>query len=359
MTTRPIQLFTCLFLACRYAIAAGAASTPPLQQFEAQQPKMGTLFRLVIWAPDQATADQATQAAWARVDQLNSTLSDYDPHSELSRLSAMTDAGPMSVPVHVSNDLWQMLVHSVDAARLSDGAFDITVGPLTRLQRISRKTAKAPTTQELEQARRCVGWRFIKLDPARQSVQLLHEKMRLDVGGIAKGYTSDEVLKVLKKFGITHALCGAAGDIAVGDPPPGRDAWRVAIEDLKDPQAVAGSVRLCRAAISTSGDTYRSAEVNGKRYSHIIDPESGLGLTRRVGVTTIAPRGVTADWSATALSVLGPQKGLEMAGEIPGLEARIITIDERGHEAAYETPGFKRFMAAESAASGPSEHPLH
>lgn len=320
---------------------------------------MGTLFRLVIWAPDQATADRATEAAWSRVDQLNSVLSDYDPNSELSRLSAMTDAGPMSKPVHVSDDLWRMLVHSVEAARLSDGAFDITIGPLSRLQRISRKTGKAPTTQALDEARKSVGWRFIKLDPAHQSVQLLHEKMRLDVGGIAKGYTSDEVLKVLKPFGITRALCGAAGDIAVGDPPPGRDAWRIAIEDLKDPSKSAGYVRLRDCAISTSGDTYRSAQVNGKRYSHIIDPVSGLGLTRRVGVTTIAPKGVTADWAATAISVLGPQKGMEMAKRIAGLEARVVTIDEQGHEEAFETPGFKQFLATESAASAPAEHPVH
>ena len=360
---RPVLLAICFIVAIGFHSTAHAtaaiASQRALQQFETRQPKMGTLFRLVMWAPDQATADKASEAAWARVDQLNSILSDYDPNSEMSRLSARTDGGPMKEPVRVSDDLWRVLAHSVEAARLSEGAFDITVGPVTRLQRISRKTHQPPTTQALDAARSRVGWRYIKLDPEHQSVQLLHEKMRLDVGGIAKGYTSDEVLKVLKNFGITRALCGAAGDIAAGDPPPGREAWRVAIQDLKDPQAIADSVGLRNDAISTSGDTYRSARVNGQQYSHIVDPSSGLGLTRRIGVTTVAPLGVTADWMATAISVLGPDKGLEVVRRVPGAAARVVTIDPQGHERVYESPGFSQFLLSQSAASGAVTHPVH
>ena len=336
-----------------------ASSRPTLQQFESRQPKMGTLFRLVIWAPDQASADKAVDIAWARIDQLNSELSDYDAKSELSRLCALTDNGPMKEPVAVSDDLWRILTLSVDAARLSDGAFDITIGPLSRLQRISRKTGKLPTTQSLDEARQSVGWRYIKLDRQHHAVQLLHEKMRLDVGGIAKGFTSDEVLKVLGSMGITRALCGAAGDIAAGDPPPGRDDWRVAIQDLKDPDAIAGYVRVHRCAISTSGDTYRSAQVNGKRYSHIINPGSGLGLTTRIGVTTVARAGAIADWTATAISVLGPEKGIAMMQRIPGAAARVVTIDQQGQEHVHESPNFKQFLTEDSAASAPATHPVH
>lgn len=363
MTIRWTLLVACL-AAAQCPPPAGAQSPPPaaahsLQQFEARQPKMGTLFRLVMWAPDQATADKAADAAWARIDQINSELSDYDPHSELSRLCARTDEGPMTRPVAVSDDLWRILVHSAEAAKLSGGAFDITVGPLTRLQRISRKTGKPPTTQSLQDAREAVGWRYVKLDPAHRSVQLLHEKMRLDVGGIAKGFTSDEVLKVLKKMGVARALCGAAGDITAADPPPGRSEWRIGIQDLKNSQVIADYVKLHDRAISTSGDTYRSAEVNGKRYSHIVDPGTGLGLTRRVGVTTVAPAGVTADWSATAISVLGPARGIEMIDRIPGAAARVVTIDDKGREHVYESARFRKFLASEPAASAPAAHPVH
>ena len=320
---------------------------------------MGTRFEFVIYAPDEAAADRAAEAGWARVNQLNDILSDYDPNSELSRLSATTDNGPMTQPVRVSDDLWNVLEHGVRAARLSDGAFDISIGPLSQLQRQMRKNHAAPATQQLAEARAAAGWRYIKLDPATHSVQLLHAKMRLDVGGIAKGYTSDQVLIEFRKVGVTHALCGAAGDIAAGDPPPGRDGWRVAIQSLKEPDRIADYVDLHDYAVSTSGDTYRSAEVDGIRYSHIVDPQSGLGLTHRIGVTTLAPHGVTADWMATAISVLGPQRGIAMTEQVPGAAARMVTLDDAGHETVYESKQFARFLVKQNASSTLTTKPVH
>ena len=350
----------------RFVIAISAALLPAVaahaedQRFEYSAPKMGTVFDLIIWAPDQKTADDAAEAAWARVDQLNKIFSDYDPDSELSHLSRMTDHGPMQQAVPVSDDMWDMLVHSLDAARRSDGAFDITVGPLTRLQRQSRKDGKPPDPQKLKQAMECIGSRYIKLDEAHHSVQLLHTGMQLDVGGIAKGYTSEEVLKLVASRGLKRCLCGAAGDIAAGDPPPGRADWRVAIESLKNPDQTSDYVRFRNYAVSTSGDTYRSAEVNGKRYSHIIDPRTGLGLTSRIGVTTLAPQGVNADWSATAVSILGPEKGLAMIEKMDGAAARIVTIDEQGNEKVYESKRFAQFLVPRNELpSGAATNPVH
>jgi thiamine biosynthesis lipoprotein len=344
---------------CVVLFASGAARANP-QKFEYSAPKMGTVFELIIWAPDQKTADDAADTTWVRVDQLNKTFSDYDPESELSQLSRMTDKGPMTEAVPVSDDMWSMLVYSIDAAKRSDGAFDITIGPLTRLQRQSRKEGKLPDPQKLAEAMRCVGWRYIKLDEAQRRVQLLHAGMQLDVGGIAKGYTSDQVLKLLASRGLKQCLCGAAGDIAVGDPPPERADWRVAIQSLKNPDQTSDYVHFKNYAISTSGDTYRSAEVNGKRYSHIVDPHIGLGLTNRIGVTTLAPKGVIADWSATAISILGPQKGLEMIERLDGASARIVTIDEQGNEKVYESKRFAQFFLARSdLTSGAATNPVH
>jgi thiamine biosynthesis lipoprotein len=322
---------------------------------------MGTVFRLVIWADDEKLAGDAAEAAWNRIDQLNAIFSDYEPESELNRLSRRTDAGPMTDPVDVSEDMWDLLCHSVDAAERSDGAFDITIGPMSRLQRQSRKQGKLPDPAKLKEALADVGWRYIKLDRERHRVQLMHKGMQLDVGGIAKGYTSEQVLKLLSRRGITRALCGAAGDIAVGDPPPDRPDWRVAIESLKNPEEVADYVHFRNYAVSTSGDTYRSAMVNGKRYSHIIDPRTGLGLTYRIGVTTLAPSGTTADWSATAVSILGPEKGLAMIERLGGAAARIVTIDDQGVERVYESKLFANSLLPKEqpAASGPATNPVH
>ena len=343
-------------------LLAGAQPTAPsagLGQFSYAQPKMGTIFQLILWAPDQKSADDAAEAAWPRIDQLNKTLSDYDPDSELNQLCRRTDHGPMAEPVRVSDDLYEILEDSIEAARLSDGAFDITVGPLTRLQRQARKTGKLPDQAELRQAMQRVGWRYLRLIPESRRAQLLHEKMQLDVGGIAKGFTSDKVVTLLREKGITRALCGAAGDIATGDPPPGRPDWRIAIQSLADPEHVSDYVRIHNYGISTSGDTYRSAIVDGKRYSHIIDPRTGLGLTHRIGVTTVAPKGVVADWTATAISVLGPEKGLEMIERLDGAAARVVTLDENEKEKVYESERFRQFLLTRGVTSGAATAPVH
>jgi thiamine biosynthesis lipoprotein len=348
-----------IFAICA-AFLSGSAARADLQRFEYSAPKMGTVFDLIIWSPDQTTADDAADAAWQRVDQLNKIFSDYDPDSELNHLSRMTDKGPMAQGVPVSDDMWAVLLYAIDAAKRSDGTFDITVGPLTHLQRKTRNEAKLPDPQKLKEAMECVGWRYIKMDERHHTVQLLHAGMQFDVGGIAKGYTSDQVIKLLAKRGLGQCLCGAAGDIAAGDPPPGRQEWRVAIQSLKNPEQMSDYVRIRNYGISTSGDTYRSAEVNGKRYSHIIDPRTGLGLTSRIGVTTVAPHGVISDWTGTAISILGPEKGLEMIEKIDGAAARIVTIDEQGNEKVYESQRFAQFLVSRNElTSGAATNPVH
>jgi FAD:protein FMN transferase len=314
------------------------------KRFEFQQPKMGTLFHIVLYAPSQQVADHAAAAAWARVDELNATLSDYDPNSELSRLSQRTNDGPMSQPMQVSDDLYRVLDRSLTASRLSDGAFDVTVGPFIRLWRRSRELRQLPTTQRIDEARQSIGYQNLKLDPKNHTVQLLAPRMRLDVGGIAKGYTAEESLKVIRLYGITRALVGAAGDIGTGDPPPGKPGWRIKLESLASDQSPPVYVLLKdHYAISTSGDTERFVIIDGVRYSHIVNPLSGLGLTDRIGVSVIAPNAITTDWASTAVSVLGPAKGLAMIEKIPDAAARITTLED-GRIKVWESSRFRRLV---------------
>src|SRR5260221_8791553 len=248
---------------------------------------MGTGFRVVIYALTKDAADSAAEAAYARIDQLNDILSDYDPKSEISQLSLRTWEGPMPAPVPVRDDLWRMLVASVDAARKSDGAFDVTLGPCTRLWRRSRSINELPTPERLAEARKSVGWEAIRLVPETRSVQLLKPKMRLDVGGIAKGYTSMEALAIIRRRGLPHAMVGAAGDLSVGEPPPGRKAYRVGVDSMERTDGPADYVNLRNASVSSAGDTERFVIIDGKRYSHILDPQTGLGLTARISASVI------------------------------------------------------------------------
>src|SRR5207253_10014235 len=160
-------------------------------------------------------------------------------------------------------------------------------------------------------ARRLVGYDKIQLNSPDRTVQLTVEGMLLDLGAIAKGYAAEAALEVLRRYGLTRALVAASGDIAAGDPPPGTRGWKVGIAPLDDPNAEPSRfVLLNHAAVSTSGDTEQYVEIDGKRYSHIVDPHTGIGVTRRSSATVVARDGTTADGLDTAVSVLGPEEGL-------------------------------------------------
>ena len=253
----------------------------------------------------------------------------------------------MLQPVPVREDLWRVLERGQAIAEQTGGAFDVTVGPYMRLWRRSRELQELPTEERLEKTRPSVGYRHLRLDPQKRTVQVLAPRMRLDVGGLALGYIADQAVAAASAAGAPSVLIDAGGEISVGDPPPGKDGWIVAIQSLKNPEETTGQyVRVRNMCVTSSGDTRRFVELAGKRYSHIIDPRTGLGLTRRIGATVIAPDGMTADALDTAVCVLGPEKGLELIERTPGAAGRITTID--GDEVkVYESSRFRQFLAAD------------
>lgn len=272
---------------------------------------MGVPVRLTVYAGSEAQARAACRAAFDRFAALEQVMSDYRPTSELMRLCAKAGRGAQPV----SADLWRVLERSHTLARRSDGAFDVTVGPLVRLWRAARRSGRLPDPAALREARSRVGWRRVRLaDPVARTVALETPGMQLDLGGIAKGFACDEAQAALKANGVTRALVEAGGDIVVSGAPPDAPAgWRV---------EVGGGVRtLADCAVSTSGDTEQFVEIGGVRYSHIVDPRTGLGLTTRTAVTVVAPDGMTSDGLATALSVLGEEKGRWLLVLYPGVRA--------------------------------------
>ena len=303
---------------------------PKLSRFEYEEPHMGTRFRVVLYAPDKGTADRAAKAAFQRVADLNGIMSDYNPASELMRLCKKntTVAGE---PVTVSEDLFFVLQKAQEVSKLSDGAFDVTVGPLVRLWRHARKTQQLPDPKELARAKELVGYKKVELGPKKRTVRLLVPGMQLDLGGIAKGYAADEALKAMARLGVTRALVAAGGDIAVSGAPPGTEGWRVEIAPLTKNQPKR-YLRLRDAAVSTSGDAEQFVEINGVRYSHIVDPRTGLGLTGRRSVSVVARKGITSDSMTKALSILPPEKGLKLIEDIDGAAALIVKVVDRGED---------------------------
>ena len=295
-------------------------------RFEFTQPQMGLPFRIVLYAPDAATAEAAAEAAFDRIRQLNDLLSDYETDSELSRLSRT--AG-QDLAVAVSDDLWFVLATAQKLSARTAGAFDVTVGPYVSLWRKARREKKLPRPDLLAEARAAVGWEKVELDPGARTAKLLVPGMRLDLGAIAKGYAVDAALKALRQRGIARALVAGGGDMVAGDPPPGTRGWQIEVAPLDVTNAPPSRfVLLARAGLATSGDVFQHLDLDGRRYSHIIDPKTGLGLTDHSLVTVIAPDCMTADSLATAVSVLGPKRGLRLIEETRGARVRIVCRPE-------------------------------
>jgi len=304
---------------------------------------MGVPFRMVLYATNDAHAKAASDAAFARIQNLNDTLSDYDLESELSKLSRRSGSGQ---PVKVSDDLWRVLATAQDWARKSDGALDVTVGPVVNLWRHARRLREFPRADRLAEARARVGYTNLVLDPKRKTALLLVPEMRLDLGGIAKGFAADEALKVLRGHGIQSALVAAAGDIALGDAPPGQPGWKIEIPSLDVTNAPpARFLTVANAGVSTAGDVFQRLELNGVRYSHIVDPRTGIGLTDHSLVTVIAREAITSDALETVVSVLGPEKGLELIKKTPRTAVRIMRKPSETIEVIEYPP--TRFSAGE------------
>ena len=314
-----IKILTAAFAA---TVCAAFAAEAPLQRFVFEKAEMGLPFRVNLFALDEATAKAASDAAFARVEELNSVLSDYDDVSEISQLSRTSGSGKV---VPVSDDLWRVLERGQQMAEQTDGAFDVTVGPLVNLWRRARRKQELPSPELIAEMKARVGFRNLKLDAEKRTAELLVADMRLDVGSIGKAYAVDAALAVLKARGITRALVGGSGDMAAGDAPPGLPGWRIEVAALDAEGAPPPRiVHLANRGIATSGDVFQKVEIDGKRYSHIVDPHTGLGLTDHSLVTVIAPDCFTANCYTTSASVVGPERGLKLIDETPGIAGLLV-----------------------------------
>jgi thiamine biosynthesis lipoprotein len=340
--------FSCCWVASLWSGWVSDVAAQELDRYLFEKAEMGVPFRITLYARGSREARTAADAAFERVELLNGVCSDYDPDSELSRLCHRPWPG---AAIPVSTELWRVLVLSQELAERSRGAFDITVGPLVNLWRRARRRGELPDQGILSEALLRVGYKKLRLDPAAQAVSFTEGEMRLDLGGIAKGVAVDAALEVLSARGIRSALVAASGDIGASGAPPGKPGWKVEVMALDVPGAPPPKfVWLKNSAVSTAGDTFQRVEIDGVRYSHIVDPRTGMGVTDHSLSTVLGPNCTTTDGLETTLSVLGPERGLELVRETPGTAAYIVR-QPRDRLEVYESPSWSEL----SALSGPRE----
>jgi thiamine biosynthesis lipoprotein len=297
------------------------AQSEPLRRFTFRRGLMGTQFNVIFYAPDTLIAQRACTAVSGRMDSLNYVMSDYLDDSEINRLSATAGSGRY---VSVSRDLFHVLQKARTIAQSSNGLYDPTIGPLSQLWRRAVRRQIFPSARQRRRARGAVGYRLMDLDSLTCSVKLNRIGMRLDLGGIGQGFAIDEAMAVLHRFGVKAALVDIGGDILADDAPPGTTGWRVGIGSGKADGGDTTIVLLTKAAITTSGDAYRFLEYNGRRYSHIMNPRSGLGLRHFVRVTVLAPDGYRADALTKVFSVAGWRKSRRLIKRFPGVTVLLL-----------------------------------
>ena len=263
--------------------------------------KMGSPFNIVLYADTKLMADSVARESFMLVDSINLICSDYDSTSELFKLRYAA----VGVPIKLSPLLFELIYIAKEAYKDADGSFDITVGPLSRLWRSARKSQQFPTNMAINEASKSIGFNKVQMDSGAQTITFLQSNMQLDMGAIAKGYTADKVLALLQSSGITTALVDAGGDMVVAGMPPQKKGWTIGINvPGQQEKLLERKLVLTNKAVATSGDAFQYMLHEGKKYGHIIDPRTGYGVTFQRNVTVVAPTATTADWLATACSIL-------------------------------------------------------
>jgi thiamine biosynthesis lipoprotein len=325
----PDQFFriqTCLLTLLCSALS-GCVGVPTGQEpavVTRAQMQMGTLVKITAVARSESVAQAAATAGFAEIRRLEELLSTWISTSELSRVNAA--AGVM--PVHVSPETLTVVQRAVQAAEMTDGGFNIAIGPAVDAWSVM-EGQRIPTESELDALRPLVDLMSVHADVQAQTIYLEKTRMRIDVGGIGKGYAADQAVDALRRAGAVAGVVALSGDIKTFGRLPGGKMFPVGIQHPRQDGAVLAWIDLQDEAISTAGDYERFFEREGVRYHHILDPRTLQPARSCQSVTVIAREGVWADGLDTGIFVMGPERGMELVERLPDVEA--IIVDQDGH----------------------------
>jgi thiamine biosynthesis lipoprotein len=311
-----LGIFSCIGLLC----ATGARA----EWMSREEAIMGTAIRVELWHADREAGEAAMAAVMAEMERIDRTMSPFKPDSELSRINREAAQGP----VPISREMFDVITRSIEFSELSEGAFDITFSSVGYLYDY-RKGIK-PTDEEILRALPGINFHHLLLDRRQQTIRFARAGVRIDLGGIAKGYAVDSCIALLKQRGIKEALVSAGGDSRVLGDRHGRP-WMIGIRDPRNKDGNVAVIPLANAAISTSGDYERYFERDGARHHHIINPRTGKSATGVRSVTIIGPDATTTEGFTKSVFILGPEKGIRLVESHVGVDAVVIDAAGKMH----------------------------
>lgn len=311
---------------------------------------MGTFARIIAVAKNPATGEKCVKAGLEEIRKVDELMSDYKEDSEVSLIN--NEAARKAV--EVSESTYKVLKKSLEFSQLTDGAFDITVGPLVDMFNKTKKEHVAPPPEQIEQTKLKVGFEKLILDDKNRTVRFAVDGMRIDLGGIAKGYAVDKAVEAARRGGAVGGMVDIGGDVrCFGAPPEGREDWRIGLQDPNS--AIEGmggglvlTLTVTKAAVATSGDYEQFAMIDGKRYSHILNRRTGTSVEGLSSVTIIAENATDADALATSVSVMGPEKGIALIEKLPNIEAILMTPPPNSE--IIKTSGADKYIRGDSSA---------
>ena len=309
-------------------------------RFQYSRPIMGTELKVILYAHDESQAAYAINAILDELDERARPINNYNPNSEVSQLANL-ELGKRHT---LSAELFEVLTEAKRWHNLTDNAFDVTAGATMELWSKARKRQSLPSNEDIGEAQKNSGWSKLSLNSdgtSGNTITINAEKIQVNVSGIATGYLIDRAMTVLKQHGIECALIDIGGDIIVSNPPPESDGWKVDVAGLRESDPVQSRMVLKNQAVTTSGDLNQFLEIDGIRYSHIIDPKTGRPVPRRVSVTVVAQKAIDADAAATAISVLGAKGAKPLLANMP--VDNVVILEQEFPKSNENNPEVQRF----------------
>ena len=287
---------------------------------------MGTIARIMVTAENSPQADRAISAAFDKIFHIEKLMSDYDPDSQLSQVNQ----NAFKAPLQVDAELFEVLATAKAYSCLSDGAFDVTIGPVVQLWRKAKEDNITPEAGALKKAKAAVGYENLILNTENKTVQFAKEGMFLDLGGIAKGYAIDKAIEILQAAGVKGAMVDIGGDLrCFGTPANGKEHWLIGLQDpTVEEEKTLLTLNMDDMAVATSGDYRRFFIIDDKKHSHIVNPATADSASNLSSVTLIAPTAMAADALATAVTVLGEKKGIDLINKTETAEAILIQSEK-------------------------------